>query len=68
MRVIDFPWKLFQKTRPCLQRPLPSLVEQMVKPEIHRCRRREKLPVSAYYDNRYVDELEKEGVLQKLWQ
>ena len=27
-----------------------------------------KLPVSAYYDNRYVDELEKEGFFKKLWQ
>jgi hypothetical protein len=29
------------------------------------------LPVnslSAYYDNRYVDELEKEGFFKKLWQ
>jgi hypothetical protein len=24
--------------------------------------------VSAYYDNRYVDELEKEGFFRKLWQ
>jgi hypothetical protein len=27
-----------------------------------------KLPVAAYYDNRYVDELEKEGFFKKLWQ
>jgi hypothetical protein len=24
--------------------------------------------LSAYYDNRYVDELEKEGFFKKLWQ
>jgi hypothetical protein len=28
----------------------------------------QKTPPTAYYDNRYVDELEKEGFFQKLWQ
>jgi NitT/TauT family transport system substrate-binding protein len=28
----------------------------------------QKTPLAAYYDNRYVDELEKEGFFQRLWQ
>ena len=28
----------------------------------------QKTPLSAYYDNRYVDELEKSGFFKKLWQ
>jgi ABC-type nitrate/sulfonate/bicarbonate transport system substrate-binding protein len=28
----------------------------------------QKTPLTAYYDNRYVDELEKEGFFKKLWQ
>jgi len=27
-----------------------------------------KTPTTAYYDNRYVDELEKEGFFKGLWQ
>jgi hypothetical protein len=26
-----------------------------------------KLPLTAYYDNRFVQELEKEGFFKKLW-
>ena len=28
----------------------------------------QKTPLTAYYDNRYVDELEKAGFFKKLWQ
>ena len=28
----------------------------------------QKTPLSAYYDNRYVDELEKSGFFKRLWQ
>jgi hypothetical protein len=28
----------------------------------------QKTPLSAYYDNRYVDELEKSGFFKHLWQ
>jgi hypothetical protein len=28
----------------------------------------QKTPLSAYYDNRYVDELEKTGYFKRLWQ
>jgi hypothetical protein len=27
-----------------------------------------KIPVTAYFDNRFVNELEKEGFFKKLWQ
>ncbi len=27
-----------------------------------------KVPVNVYFDNRYVNELEKEGFSKKLWQ
>ena len=28
----------------------------------------QKTPLTAYYDNRYVDELEKAGFFKRLWQ
>jgi len=28
----------------------------------------QKTPLTAYYENRYVEELEKEGFFKKLWQ
>jgi NitT/TauT family transport system substrate-binding protein len=45
-----------------------ALVEQMVSQKSIDAAAAKKLPVSAYYDNRYVDELEKEGFFRKLWQ
>jgi ABC-type nitrate/sulfonate/bicarbonate transport system substrate-binding protein len=45
-----------------------ALVEQMVSQKSIDAAAAKKLPVSAYYDNRYVDELEKEGFFKKLWQ
>src|SRR5262247_2313231 len=45
-----------------------ALVEQMVSQKSIDASAAKKLPVSAYYDNRYVDELEKEGFFKKLWQ
>src|SRR6266850_1524227 len=45
-----------------------ALVEQMVSQKSIDAAAVKKLPVSAYYDNRYVDELEKEGFFKKLWQ
>ena len=45
-----------------------ALVEQMVSQKSVDPAAAKKLPLSAYYDNHYVDELEKEGFFKKLWQ
>jgi hypothetical protein len=45
-----------------------SLVDQMVSQKAIDAAVAKKIPVSAYFDNRYVDELEKEGFFKKLWQ
>jgi len=45
-----------------------ALVEQMVSQKSIDDAAAKKNPVSAYFDNRYVDELEKEGFFKKLWQ
>jgi ABC-type nitrate/sulfonate/bicarbonate transport system substrate-binding protein len=45
-----------------------ALVDQMVSQKSIDAGAAKKLPLSAYYDNRYVDELEKEGFFKKLWQ
>lgn len=45
-----------------------ALVEQMVSQKAMDAAAAKKYPLSAYYDNRYVDELEKEGFFKKLWQ
>jgi len=45
-----------------------ALVEQMVSQKSIDAAVAKKIPVSAYFDNRYVDELEKEGFFKKLWQ
>ncbi len=45
-----------------------SLVDQMVSQKAIDAAVAKKIPVSAYFDNRYVDELEKEGFFKRLWQ
>ena len=45
-----------------------ALVEQMVSQKSIDAAAAKKIPVSAYFDNCYVDELEKEGFFKKLWQ
>ena len=45
-----------------------ALVEQMVSQKSIDEAASKKLPVTAYFDNRYVNELEKEGFFKKLWQ
>jgi ABC-type nitrate/sulfonate/bicarbonate transport system substrate-binding protein len=45
-----------------------ALVEQMVGQKSIDAAIAKKFPLSAYYDNRYVEELEKEGFFKKLWQ
>jgi ABC-type nitrate/sulfonate/bicarbonate transport system substrate-binding protein len=45
-----------------------ALVDQMISQKTADAVAAKKLPISAYFDNRYVDELEKEGFFKKLWQ
>jgi ABC-type nitrate/sulfonate/bicarbonate transport system substrate-binding protein len=45
-----------------------ALLDQMVNQKAVDTIAAKKIPVTAYFDNRYVDELEKEGFFKKLWQ
>jgi len=45
-----------------------SLVDQLVSQKSIDEAASKKLPVTAYFDNRFVNELEKEGFFKKLWQ
>jgi len=45
-----------------------TLVEQLVTQKSIDEAASKKLPVTAYFDNRFVNELEKEGFFKKLWQ
>jgi ribosomal protein S2 len=44
-----------------------ALVDQLVGQKAIDEAAAKKVPVTAYFDNRYVDELEKEGFFKKLW-
>ncbi len=46
---------------------LQLMVEQLVASKIIDPSAAQKTPLSAYYDNRYVEELDKEGFFKKLW-
>ena len=50
------------------QEAFTALVEQLVSQKSIDEAASKKLPVMAYFDNRYVNELEKEGFFKKLWQ
>jgi ABC-type nitrate/sulfonate/bicarbonate transport system substrate-binding protein len=45
-----------------------ALIEQLVSQKSVDEAASKKLPVTAYFDNRFVNELEKEGFFKKLWQ
>ena len=45
-----------------------ALLEQLVEQKAIDDAASKKLPLTAYFDNRYVTELEKEGFFKKLWQ
>lgn len=45
-----------------------DLAEQLVALKLIDAAPAQKTPLTAYYDNRYVDELEKGGFFKKLWQ
>ena len=45
-----------------------SLVEQLIGLKLIDADAAKKTPTTAYYDNRYADELEKEGFFKSLWQ
>ena len=46
---------------------LALMVEQLVSSKMIDPAAAQNTPLSAYYDNRYADELEKEGFFKKLW-
>ena len=45
-----------------------DLAEQLVALKLIDAAAAQKTPLTAYYDNRYVDELEKTGFFKRLWQ
>ena len=45
-----------------------DLADQLVALKLIDSAAAQKTPVTAYYDNRYVDELEKTGFFKRLWQ
>jgi len=47
---------------------MAAIVDQLVSLKQIDAEAAKKMPVSAYYDNRYIEELEKEGFFKKLWQ
>jgi ABC-type nitrate/sulfonate/bicarbonate transport system substrate-binding protein len=47
---------------------IEMMVEQMVSLKTIDAAEAKKTPVTAYYENRYVNELEKEGFFKKLWE
>ena len=50
------------------QEAFAALVEQLVSQKSIDEAASKKLPLTAYFDNRFVIELEKEGFFKKLWQ
>jgi len=46
---------------------LQLMVDQLVASKMIDPSAAQKTPLSAYYDNRYVEELDKEGFFKKLW-
>jgi len=46
---------------------LQLMVDQLVASKMIDPFAAKKTPLSAYYDNRYVEELDKEGFFKKLW-
>jgi len=47
---------------------LEALIEQMISLKTIDPADAKKTPIAAYYDNRYIEELDKEGFFKKLWQ
>jgi ABC-type nitrate/sulfonate/bicarbonate transport system substrate-binding protein len=45
-----------------------ALLDQMISQKSVDAAAAKKSPITAYFDNRYVEELEKEGFFKKLWQ
>ena len=50
------------------QEAFAALVEQLVNQKSIDEAANKKLPLTAYFDNRFVKELDKEGFFKKLWQ
>lgn len=63
-----FALDVFEKDARVPPESQQSLVEQLVGLKLIDADAAKKTPTNAYYDNRYVDELEKEGFFKSLWQ
>jgi hypothetical protein len=46
---------------------LQLMVDQLIASKMIDPSAAQKTPLSAYYDNRYIEELDKEGFFKKLW-
>ena len=44
------------------------MVDQLASSRMIDANLAQKTPLTAYYENRYVEELEREGFFKKLWQ
>ena len=47
---------------------LELMIEQLISSKMIDASAAKNTPLTAYYDNRYIEELEKEGFFKKLWQ
>jgi len=63
----DFAIDAFSKDATVPAQAVEAMIEQMISVKLIEPDAK-KTPVAAYYDNRYVNELEKEGFFKKLWQ
>ena len=63
----DFAVDAFSKDATVPAQAVEAMIEQMISVKLIESDAK-KTPVAAYYDNRYVNELEKEGFFKKLWQ
>lgn len=63
-----FALDVFEKDGHIPPESQPALVKQLVALKLIDAEAAKKTPTSAYFDNRYVDELGKEGFFKSLWQ
>jgi hypothetical protein len=68
MRVIALRWMRSVRTLPCHMMRMEALVEQLVNLKSIEAPAAKKFAATACYENRYVNELEREGFFKKLWQ
>ncbi len=49
------------------ERVLRSMTKQMVQSNLIEAKRAAAVPVTAYYDNRYFEEVKRSGFFDQLW-